>query len=116
AFVADDPARRDTYVVEVDLACRRPLDAELLLRRAEAHAVVGLLHDERGDPLAARVRVSHRHDRVVLGDARVGDPALHAVQHVLVAVAYGAGLHVRGVAAGLRLRQAVRGHRTADRG
>ena len=58
-------------------------------------------------PATALLGVGHREHGVVLRDARVGDPALHAVEDVAVAVAYGAGLHAHGVRAGVRLRQAV---------
>ena len=53
-----------------------------------------------------------------LGDAGVGDPGLGAVEHPGVAVEPGAGLHRRGVGAGLPLGQAVADHRLAggDRG
>jgi hypothetical protein len=50
---------------------------------------------------------------VELADARVGDPALDAVEDPVVAVADGAGGHGRGVRAGLGLGEAVGEHRVA---
>ena len=58
-------------------------------------------------------RVGDGEDGVVLGDAGVGDPALHAVEHPVIAVAHRPGGHRRRVAARLRLGQAVREHRLA---
>ena len=58
-------------------------------------------------PRAALLGIGHRHHRVVLADAGVGDPALHAVEHPVVAVADRAALHRGGVGARLRLGQAV---------
>ena len=46
--------------------------------------------------------------RVVLGLPGVGDPALHAVEHPVVAVPDRPGLHARRVGAGVGLGQAVR--------
>ncbi|MGX1483809.1 hypothetical protein RKD45_002885 [Streptomyces griseus] len=113
ALLADHAVGGDADVVEVDLARRGALDAELLLRGAEGDALVGLLDDERRDALGALLRVRHGHDRVVLGLARVGDPALHTVEDPEVAVADGLGLHARGVGAGVRLGEGVREHRVA---
>ena len=108
ADLADDAVAGDADVVEVDLAGGGALDAQLLLGRAERDAVVGLLDDERRDALGALVGVGLREHRVVLRDAGVGDPALDAVEHPVVAVADGLGLLVRGVGPGVGLGQAVR--------
>jgi hypothetical protein len=113
ALLADHAVGGDADVVEVDLAGRRALDAELLLGGAEGHALVALLDDERRDALAALLGVGHGHDRVELADAGVGDPALHAVQHPEVAVAHRAGLHPGRVGTGVRLREAVGEHALA---
>ena len=74
---------------------------------------VALLHDERGDAAAAGRRIRHRHDGVVVGHARVGDPRLLPVQHPAVPGPGGAGPHARGIRAGLALGQPVREHRLA---
>ncbi len=113
ALGADHAVGGDADVVEVDLAGRGALDAELLLRGAEGDALVGLLDDEGADALAALLGVGHGHHRVVLAHARVGDPALHAVQDVVVAVADGLRLHAGRVRARVRLGEGVREHRVA---
>ena len=102
-------------VVEVELAGGRPLDAELVLGRPEGEAGVAVLDHERGDPVRALVRVGDRHHRVVLRHARVGDPPLHAVEHVPAVRPHGPGPHRAGVGAGLRLREPVGEHRLAPR-
>ena len=61
------------------------------------------------------VGVGHGEDRVVLRDARVGDPRLLAVEHPVVAVRPRPGLHRRGVGPGLPLGQAVGEPRLAPR-
>ena len=113
ARLADDPVGRDRAVLEVDLAGRAALDAELALLRPDREARVVLVHDERGDAVGPLVRVGHRHDRVVRRDAGVGDPALRPVEHPAVAVEHGAGAHRRRVRAGLALGQRVADHRLA---
>src|SRR3569623_1285446 len=120
AFVVhkDDPGRRDRAVLEVDLAGRRALDAELALLGADREPRIVLVHHERGDPVRALRRVGRGHHRVVRRDAGVGAPGLRPIQHVRVAVADRAGAHRRGVRAGLPLAQRVREHglATGDRG
>ena len=77
ADLADDPVAGDADAVEVQLAGRAALDAELALLLAEREARVGLLDDERRDVVAARpVGVGDGEHRVVLRDAGVGDPRL----------------------------------------
>ena len=107
ALVADHPVGGDAHVVEVDLAGGAALDAELLLLGTEGDALVALLDHERRDAAAARLRVGHGHHGVELADAGVGDPALHAVEDPLVAVAHRPRLHGDRVGARLGLGQAV---------
>ncbi len=76
---------------------------------------VPVLQHEGRDPVRARVRVGDGHHRVVLRHPGVGDPALHAVQHVAVARAHRPGLHGRRVRARLGLGQRVGEHRLAAR-
>src|SRR5690606_27472391 len=84
------------------------LDAELALLLPEGEALVRLLHHEGGDVATARsLRIRDGHDGVEVGDARVGDPGLHAVEAPAVAVAHRTGLHGRGVGAGLTLGESV---------
>ena len=66
-------------------------------------------------PLDRFVRVGDGEDGVVLRDPGVGDPALHAVEHPVVAVADRPGLHRGGVRAGLGLGEAVGEHPGAGR-
>ena len=54
AGLADDPVGRDAAVLEVDLAGRAALDAELALLGADREARVVLVHDERRDAVARR--------------------------------------------------------------
>ena len=106
---------RDLAVVEVQLPGRRALDAELVLGRPERESRVAVLQHEGRDPVRARRRVGDRHHRVVLRHPRVGDPPLHAVQHVAGVRAHRPGLHGRRVRAGLGLGQRVGEHRLAAR-
>jgi hypothetical protein len=66
-----------------------PLDLEAL--------AVGL-DDDRGDPAVA-LAAGPTHRQHVVGDRAVGDEGLHAVDDVLVAVPFGGGFDVCGVAA-----------------
>ena len=104
---------RDAGVFQDDGPGGGALDAELLLRLAEADPGVGLLYHEGGDAASALGRVGHRHHRVELRHPGVADPHLGAVEHPLVAVADRAGLHRAGVRAGARLGQRVGEHRLA---
>ena len=109
ADLADDAVAGDAGAVEDELAGGAALDAELALLLAEGEARVALLHDERGDVVAAlAVGVGHGEHRVVLGDTGVGDPGLLAGEHPVVAVTHRAALHRGGVGAGLALREPVR--------
>ena len=59
-------------------------------------------------PLAPLLGVGDRHAPCSTPtDAGVGDPALHAVEDPVVAVAHGPGLHADGVGAGVGLGEAV---------
>jgi UDPglucose 6-dehydrogenase len=110
ALLADEPVGRDPAVVEVDLAGRRALDAELALLGADAEPGVVLVHDERRDALGALARVGAGHHGEVRVHRRPGDPHLGAVEDVGVAVAHGPGPHRRGVGAGFALGQRVGEH------
>src|SRR5947199_234744 len=68
--------------------------------------------DERTDALVPQGRVGGREDDVETRVARVGDPALLPVQHVVVAVLREARLQTRHVAARVGLaRRVARHHR-----
>ena len=73
------------------------------LRHPEAGGVG--VDDKTADALAAALVAGAGEHGVVIGDAAVGYPGLAAVQHVLIAVQAGAGLHGRHVGAGVRLGQ-----------
>ena len=62
--------------------------------------------DEAGDPAVTRILVGLGIHRVPVGVLTVGDEALGAVDHPLVALAGGGGLHPRHVGAGVWLGQA----------
>ena len=111
ALVADDAVGGDSAVLEVEFGGRRSLDAELLLQRADGEAGVVLVHHERRDAVGLLLRIGDGHDGVPARLAAVGDPAFGAVEHPVVAVASGAGLHPGGIRAGLTLGEGVGGHR-----
>ncbi|MNZ53269.1 hypothetical protein D3C78_711420 [compost metagenome] len=66
---------------------------EVGVEQAEAFGLVLHLFQRRGA----------RQDQHLLGDAGGGDEGLHAAQHIVVAIAHGAGLELGGVEAGVRL-------------
>ena len=80
---------------------------ELVLELVDVHAPLGL-GQEAGDALVAVVGGAGEHG-VQVADAGVGDPALRAVDHPVVAVADGSRGHRGHVAAGIGLAEAVAG-------
>jgi hypothetical protein len=106
--LAEHVAHGHARVLEVDRRRVAAADAELVLRRARAHAVLPL-DDEGGDAgLAAGLGGGRaREDREDVGEAAVADPDLVAVQDVALAVLgqLGLGLDARRVAAGAGLRE-----------
>ena len=86
-----------------------PLIPSFLSFGPERDPFITLFHDKSGNAVGPARRVRHRHEGVVLPDARVRDPHLDAVEHVMVTVEDRAGLHAHGVGAGLGLGQAPRG-------
>ena len=111
ALVADDAVGGDGAVLEVEFGGRRALDAELLLQRSDGEAGSSLMDHERGDAVGALIGVGDGHDGVPGGFAAVGDPALAAVDHPVVAVEAGTGLHRRGIGACFTFGKCVGGHR-----
>ena len=65
-----------------------------------------LLHDERGDALVPQALVGHGEDHEHMGEARVGDEDLAAVEHPVVALVLGHRLLHGGVGARAGLGQA----------
>src|SRR3954465_11711308 len=109
ALLAEQVVGADAAVVEEDLAGRRALDPHLRLDPADLEARRVGLDDEGRDARVAGLRVGLGEDDVDVCDARVGDEAFAAVQHVLVALAPRLGAHRRRVGAGARLGQRVGG-------
>src|SRR6476646_7260523 len=102
-LLADQVLVRDADVGEGRRAGRRALDPELVLELAGVEAGRVLLDHEGAG--AAILAVGGGEDDVEVGDRRVGDPGLLAVDHPLVAVAHRAGPHRRRVGARLGLRE-----------
>ncbi len=97
------------HVVEGQPGGGRAADAELFHPRLDDAKAGHVGRDEKGRHLRF-LAAGHRragHDGQHVGDRPVGDVALLAVEHVVRAVGRGRGrgLHVRGVRAGLGLRQ-----------
>jgi hypothetical protein len=113
ARLPDDPVRGDGAVAEVDLTGRRALDAQLAFLRAHLEARVIGVHHERGHPVGALVRLGGREHRVPARHSGVGDPRLGTVEHPVIAVQPGPGLHRHRVGAGLPLGQRIGNHRLA---
>ena len=84
---------------------RRPILSSCL----STVTVSSLRDDEGGDAAVAGVLVGLGVDRVPVGVAAVGDEALRAVDHVLVALPDGGRAHARHVRAGVGLGQAEGG-------
>ncbi len=92
-------------LVEDDRGGVRRSLAELVLLLVDRHRVVAG-DDEGGDPAVAGVLVGLRVDRVPVGVAAVGDEALGAVDHPLVADLLRRRLHSRDVRPGVGLGEA----------
>ena len=97
---------RHLDVLEEELAGRAGPDAELVLGLARRHAGPLALDDERGDALVLRRRVGLGEDELVVGDGRVRDPVLLAVEDVGVALAARGRAHRGDVGARAGLGQA----------
>ena len=115
ALAAEDGGVRHAHVGEPDVRVvgghvERPQELEHLEARALGR------HEERGDAVAvAGLAAGAGHDHVVLRLVDAGVPRLLAVDDPLVAVAHRRGLHVRGVAAVVRLGDAEREAATCPR-
>ena len=73
------------------------------------------LHKKRGHAARARRRIRLRKHDVDAGNTAVRDPALRAVQHVVIAVAHRPRLNPAGIRSRLRLGQAKRANNFAAR-
>src|SRR5918994_1963983 len=115
ALRADRVLGRPPDVLEEGLAGRAGPDAELVLGVLRRHALPAALEDERRDPLVLRRRVGLREDELVVGDGRVRDPVLLAVEDVGVALAAGSRQHRGDVRSRRRLGEAEAGELLAAR-
>ncbi|MNL28409.1 hypothetical protein D3C87_1500500 [compost metagenome] len=89
--------------------------AELVLDARHDIAGRGRGHDEGADAALAGGLVGHGHDDGHVGVLAAGDELLHAVEHVVVAIAPGGGAQRGGVRADVRLGQAERAQHLAAR-
>jgi hypothetical protein len=96
--LADEHRRR---LVELQLAGRRAVDAELVLESADAHVLVALVEEHAEPASVGRTLLGARQDEAELA-AAVGDEALDAVQTPgAVGLLGRLELHVLQVTAGL---------------
>ena len=105
AFLAEEVRRRHDTIFEGQLAGVLPAQPELV-ELAPAHEAGRLgLHQKQADTLVWRVgvRIGLGDDDEQVADLAVGDEGLGAVEHVMVAGADGAGLHVGQVRSRARL-------------
>ena len=104
---ADQVFRRHPGILEDHVGDLRALLAHFLFRLADAHARRARLDHKGGypaGPLDLRVGAGHHGENA--GGRGIGDIALGAVQHIVVAVAPGRGLQGGGIGTRLRLGQA----------
>src|SRR5258705_7549290 len=102
AFLADEVALVDAHIVENDFPRRLAGDGLVAGRKLHARRVH--VEQEAGDAATrafAAVGRSHQDDEV--GAVGAGDEALHAVDDVVVAIAYRGGAHGAGIGAGVGL-------------
>src|SRR5207302_6871566 len=96
---ADPVCDRDPTIVEQHHGGRLRFPAELLLRCAERQAGRVLLdHDAGNAPRALAAGACH-HD-VDVGEAAAGNERLDAIEHIFVALAFGAGRKACGIRPG----------------
>ena len=88
-------------VVEEQRRGDRGAQRELALDLGRRESLHALLDDEAADAV-----VRHRPADAQVGDGAVGDPHLRAVDDPVAAFLLGAGLHVRGIGAAVRLGEA----------
>src|SRR5439155_12667633 len=81
-LLAEPAVLRHEAVLEVKLAGGEAAAPHLRQPLAAAEALVAALDDERGDPLRTRAGRDGREDDGAVGDVRVPDELLVAVQHV----------------------------------
>ena len=107
AFAAEAVGHRDAAVLEDSFRHRRRAQAHLVEIAADGQPRRLALDDEAGDAHGAERRIDRRVGDEEVGDRCVGDERLGAVEHVVVAVADGAGPHARRCPSRHRLAGAV---------
>ena len=108
ALTAQKVFLRHNAIFKNQVARRGAANAHLLFVLARREARERLLYDKgRNAPVALRL-VGHGEYDERVGDVAVGDEALGAVQHVMVAFEYGEGLLSGGVRAGVGFGEAER--------
>src|SRR5207248_1916895 len=90
ALLAETIGDRDAAILEDHHRSRLRIPAELLLLLAERQAGRLFLGDEARDALWPRPAGPH-HRHIDVADPAAGDERLGPVEHVLIAVAHGAG-------------------------
>src|SRR4051812_46969818 len=113
ALLADEVLRRHADILEQRVAGRRAVDPHLVLELRDREALGVLRDDERARALL--LAVGDREHDVEVGDRRVGDPVLRAVDDPAVAILDRGRAHRGGVRAGLGLGQRERGRPLARR-
>ena len=111
---ADDVGRRHARVVQDHVAGHGAALAHLLVLFAKRQTGrIGRNDEGRNAPSAGASGA--RHQREGAGARRVGDEALGAVEHIVVAVGFSAGLERSGIGAGVGLGQRKRHDQFAAR-
>src|SRR5437867_3120055 len=108
AFLAEALRHRDAHVAEVELRGRRAMKTHLRVVRADLETGGGALDDEGGDPFRTLLWIERREDHEHVGDRRVRDEGLRAIDDVRLAVGPGDGLEPTRVAARARFGERVR--------
>ena len=104
-----DPLRRGhAQLAEEELRGRRPVQTHLRVVRSNLETMHVPLDDERGDALRSESAVHRGEDHEHVGDRRVRDEGLGAVDDVAIAVATRGGLQTGRVAPRARLGETVR--------
>ncbi len=86
AFLAKKVGGGNVNVLQKQFDGVGAADSELVIDRPDGEARESALDDEGADSLHARSGIGERKDDVDAGEAAVGDPALGAVQDVLIAI------------------------------
>ena len=114
ALARDHVLGRHTRIFEDHITDMRALLAHFLFRNAHRYARCIALHNEGRNALrAGRIWIRPRHDRKKVCLVRIGDVALGAIQHVMVAITDGLGRQAASVRPRFRLGQREAGDQVA---